>query len=304
MYYRSNDEVVRGYYHEQSESGRNGNGSLYFEGDILYSYGEHFPLAIKTDEGKYIVNGDNYSSTTSAHRSIVFAVIPNTRRIEIPFSALLESGIAEVEGGIWNRYYGTDNIKKIKILDYVNDRWVDTGQVNKYGEVIYDHVLGAALIEYGGKKYLSGIDETGTGYGTYFLTLLVDDDVETLEEAYTSLKPEIVRLAEQEGIDVKRQGEYFFIPVLKEVHEELEKSTRIEKNGLLKGENDVEGHHMVTRYINYPGLQYAKGTVRHTRGEHKMLRLYELGDKDKDKLWHLVVHNRQVNSWNASGGID
>jgi len=40
---------------------------LFIEGNVLYSYGHHFPIAIRTN--MFIVNMDKYSVTTSRHQS-------------------------------------------------------------------------------------------------------------------------------------------------------------------------------------------------------------------------------------------
>lgn len=47
---------------------------LFIEGDTLYSYGKHFPLA-KRVEGGFWINPDKYSVTTSKHQSLVRQVI-------------------------------------------------------------------------------------------------------------------------------------------------------------------------------------------------------------------------------------
>jgi hypothetical protein len=43
---------------------------LFIEGDTLYSYGHHYPLA-KRQEGGVWVNTQKYSVTTSKHASLV-----------------------------------------------------------------------------------------------------------------------------------------------------------------------------------------------------------------------------------------
>lgn len=49
--------------------------SMYYDGNVAYSYGEHFPLAIITEPGKVTVNTDKYSSTTSRHQSMLRAAL-------------------------------------------------------------------------------------------------------------------------------------------------------------------------------------------------------------------------------------
>ena len=49
---------------------RNHNGSLFVEGDVIYSYGLHFPIALRL-YGEAVFNADRYSVTTSHHQSYV-----------------------------------------------------------------------------------------------------------------------------------------------------------------------------------------------------------------------------------------
>ena len=55
-------------------TGKNKGRSLFIEGDTLYSYGYHFPLA-KRQEGGFWVNPDRYSVTTSKQQSLVRGAI-------------------------------------------------------------------------------------------------------------------------------------------------------------------------------------------------------------------------------------
>ena len=53
--------------------------NLYIEGNVIFSYGNHFPVAIRltTDSSgfKFIINSDKYSPTTSRHLSHVIRAI-------------------------------------------------------------------------------------------------------------------------------------------------------------------------------------------------------------------------------------
>jgi hypothetical protein len=66
-------------------------GNIFFEGDTIYSYGHHFPMARFTGKetagGKEIVlvTTDTYSSTTSGHMSLVRQSIPpSVHVIDVP----------------------------------------------------------------------------------------------------------------------------------------------------------------------------------------------------------------------------
>lgn len=103
------DQVVNGFRkqsgrHTQGSIGRQGQTNIFYENQILYSFGYHFPLAIRyhaeseipeSSEGfgcgiQYIINGDDkYSVTTTQHQNqVIRECKPN---VQIPFSALAEA---------------------------------------------------------------------------------------------------------------------------------------------------------------------------------------------------------------------
>jgi hypothetical protein len=63
-------------------------GHVYYRGDILYSYGSHFPMLIRHKWG-YLLNADKYSSTTSQHQGMCRSVAT----CQIPLSALRQANI-------------------------------------------------------------------------------------------------------------------------------------------------------------------------------------------------------------------
>lgn len=68
------DMVAHLWAHRAQESARNG-GNFYFEGDTIYSYGLHFPIArhVETKRGRAVLfTTRDYSVTTSGHKSIVY----------------------------------------------------------------------------------------------------------------------------------------------------------------------------------------------------------------------------------------
>ena len=52
---------------------------LYYEGNTLYSYGRHFPLAVHTNHGSWILNGDRYSPTTNGHQNLTRSIAADHR---------------------------------------------------------------------------------------------------------------------------------------------------------------------------------------------------------------------------------
>jgi hypothetical protein len=45
------------------------SGNVFFEGDVLYSYGHHFPMMVRGWNGLNILNGERYSASTSKHQA-------------------------------------------------------------------------------------------------------------------------------------------------------------------------------------------------------------------------------------------
>jgi hypothetical protein len=66
---------------QHQQSGRNQNGSMYFEGSTIYSYGAHFPIAkhVRNEQGQRAVlfTERNYSNTTAKHINHVWMSCKN-----------------------------------------------------------------------------------------------------------------------------------------------------------------------------------------------------------------------------------
>lgn len=314
----NNRAVVEGFYADVQPNGEASN--IFFEGPVLYSYGHHFPMAVRIPGNRYIVNGDKYSITTGKHQSHVFQVIPNSKRVEIPFSALMamlgmRNDTIDQQDLVNMLVNGT-----IELIDWENDRYVDTGQISvKTGEPIMEHYLGACLFKYKRlvgieetTRYLiSAIDESGTNGGLFFLTEL-KEPAETVMEAFEQMKPDDVKEAEAKGVEVKRQGEFFFIKSPNDfdrkenpIHKDF--ANRVEKNYCLRhraehGWRDSQNHVASEGFCDDSyGAQFVRGIVKHDRGQHKQLKLYE---DVKEKGWWQVLEAVYMQSWGASGNVD
>jgi hypothetical protein len=66
---------------QQQQSGRNANGSMFFNGSIIYSYGHHFAIAkhIRNEQGQTAVlfTERTYSNTTAKHKNHVWLSCKN-----------------------------------------------------------------------------------------------------------------------------------------------------------------------------------------------------------------------------------
>ncbi len=60
--------------------GRKTTGSRMFtDGEVIYSYGEHFPIAVFLNGDEVLYNDEKYSSSTSKHQEYVLRVIRNRK---------------------------------------------------------------------------------------------------------------------------------------------------------------------------------------------------------------------------------
>ena len=74
------DMVAHLWAHQSQDSARNPCRNFYFDGDTIYSYGSHFPIArhVETKRGRAVLfTTRNYSVTTSGHKSTVRCAIPS-----------------------------------------------------------------------------------------------------------------------------------------------------------------------------------------------------------------------------------
>ena len=163
----------------------------------------------------------------------------------------------------------------------------------------YIHTLGDSVLRVKDHYYLSGVDETGVGSGMYFFAELATKKAPTtLEEAYNTLKPKVVRDAEERGTAVLRQGEWFAIAALvrtSELMRDVERGIAVHRERHVLGK---DGHHELEEAVIYKagerkGQVYARGVLRHTKDEHDYL--------DLGGLWYLIVHNVQGASYTLSG---
>lgn len=324
----NNSTFIRQWFEEPKKRlGRYGYGRSYcnleMDSQMLYSFGRHFPLVVQSFEGVYILNGDRYSSTTTGHQWSVRSAVPEgCNQIIIPFSALREMFDSFREGSMNMMQTGLE-ARKIKFVDRRGDEYREIPYVDENGEekTRTEHLLGAVLFRYNRRYFLSGTDPSAKwGFG-YFLSQLRGRP-KSVDEAFDMLMPIEVRETESEW---KRQGEWFFIcegkayafrsqlkeRALEMSEEQLKHEMRQYRlNGklqpitfsikpfIVKGMvlppvgMQITGHHKVTEVVQTPDdVFHCRGTVRHTRGEHTLLKL--------GSTWWRAVPNTQVTAWGA-----
>ncbi len=273
---------------------------MFIEGPVLYSYGHHFPLAVKGKWGsdlKYLLNGDRYSSSTSQQQHLcIRSLTPN---VQIPFSALSAARLTD-----WHHLPNPC----LKIVCRRSDEWYtrckECGQEAVWregychtdgsqlcgggqGEVTQSHILGAVVLTDGARFFLSSIDEQeGWRQAAYFICEL-PVAVSSIEEAYVSLRP-----PEVQGTPFKRQGDIFVVPSplkTRQIIAPTEKHVRL-----------FDSSHVATESRRVNGSVYVRGCLRHDprnrRPQHKVLRL--------GHTWWIAYKNLALASWNAVGAVD
>jgi hypothetical protein len=72
-------EIAHLWANRKQESARNPSKNFYFEGDTIYSYGSHFPIARHINDKVIFFTTRSYSNTTSKHINHVKYAIPNNK---------------------------------------------------------------------------------------------------------------------------------------------------------------------------------------------------------------------------------
>lgn len=183
-------------------------------------------------------------------------------------------------------------------------------QTNKYNDKTHEyikedvslHFTGAKLFEVEGKYFLFDVDRNEIKHKIFnpFIVQL-KEPAKTIKEAYENLKPTIVKKALKDGKKVKRQGEWFFIPV-NPSKEFVARNHKKEKDWhgkmvfptmtLRAGQNRPN---TVKLGFSVNEVHYVKGTASHSGREHKDLEL---------KGWHVAVPNTSVASFSITGDVD
>lgn len=200
------------------------------------------------------------------------------------------------------------DIRKLNIVEKLNEETIvvriDNPKHDGYGTKAQKaapkyidekrHFTGACLFEVEGTCFLFDIDRQEIKHKIFnpFLAQ-IPIKVTSVSEAYRALKPIDVTLAEMQGLEVVRQGEWFFIPVKGEHTPDLEElrggSTR-KRMELRAGDNRPNYAEM-----GVEALGLVKGKVEHSGREHKPVML---------STWHRAVPNTATKSFTISGQVD
>lgn len=292
-------EVFDAWANATQRTGRNRSfGNVFFEDDTIYSYGYHFPLAIRLPWG-FLLNGDTPSSTTAKHQADVRSAVRKSQRpyMIIPFLTLLAAGIVP-------RSVEFVNAEPDRAIPYACRRkfCVQTPhehQAHRLGRSVFKVTGGVRNVGEDDfivpdRYFLSGTDETMVNARRSYFMAELPEPAASVYQALEILKPPAVLAAERDGVVVKRQGEWFFIPTdLQTRH--LPNDPTLSRM-LPHRDATRRSRHTVTELRVFGGVVCVRGTVRHTAQDHTMLKL--------GTLWHSVHENCEIRSFRASGRVD
>jgi hypothetical protein len=225
------------------------------------------------------------------------------------------------------------DFRKIKILEQSKPesvtrknpqpKYLKNGKIDPSTEFETVHFTGASLFEIDGVTFLFDLDRNELKHKRFnpFLVKLTKP-VTTIKQAYESLKPDDVVKAETQGLKVKRQGEWFFIPADTETSQrlntfkdripdsvkqitlragnnrpnyatgiQLHKGNAVTSERGLREQDEIKNARIVATESEY----YVTGKVTHSGREHEDLNL---------KQWYKALPNTAIESFTITGNID
>jgi len=161
------------------------------------------------------------------------------------------------------------------------------------------HYTGASLFKVEERVFLFDIDRREIDHKVFNPFLAgIPAPVETIADAYQALKPKEVVEAEKNGVDIKRQGEWFFIRVKNQTGLSPDKTPQEDREWLPEfrpmtlqaGDNSPN-----TAQLGVQAKGYCKGKISHDGREHADLIL---------KHWYIAIPNTATESFTITGDVD
>lgn len=200
----------------------------------------------------------------------------------LPFQAFSQAGLKLVKTEILDQT-GSEKVMR--------QTGVNKDNSPKFSEV---HFTGASLFRNETKYFLFDIDREEIKHGIFnpFIVEL-PKAVSTVDEAYKSLKPLRVLLAEKKGIEVKRQGEWFFIRSEVQDFKPVTRSSGVIERAILQAGPNRPNH--AEMFCKVQDDTLVKGLVTHTGREHRDLKL---------DGWYIAIPNTATRSFTITGDVD
>lgn len=233
------DEVVQAWYNHDDFPCENHTGSVYFDDHkTIYSYGTQFPLAVRSRDCMHILrNIDKYSVTTSCHQGQFRHILRNQGHfrndgVPVSFYCLKSMDIDYreikvldlIKSDYSSDYSINDRVELAEKVDQARREYghfatVTAGQNTQWDGTLLKHIPAGgfymhvnvkphALLEYDKRYFIAG---SGKAYWLRWVCEL-PYPVSSIRKGLAMLKPDIVSQAEEQNLDVRRIGKYFFIP--------------------------------------------------------------------------------------------
>ena len=325
--------------HEFARGATRGSGSnMFCKQNVLYSYGHHFMLAIRRPDKEFILNGETYSKSTSAHQRYTREACDG---YTIPFGVLRTA----LMGGNSDNGSFIERVQKMDIIDSTDDEYRDVPYIDpKTGErkTRQEHMLGAVLFSYQKKYFLSATDSRAKGFRLGYFMVELPKKAASIDEAIKSLRP----IGIKDDTPYERQGEFFFVPVEKppklydpdQVYEWIAYNYKLQRTNGHPVRTKEEAASSLNRMIdNHWTRSYDDAWLVHKRpvsDQNNIARYFQTGSQNAHiaselkfdakkhlyakgdivhpehkrvklgKIWHRVYVNRAVRNLSSSGRID
>jgi len=209
----------------------------------------------------------------------------------LPFNVFHEAGLKLDDIEILER--GPNEIVKRK------EEYYDRKENKTKYRILETHYTGASLFKVNKKYFLFDIDRREIKHNVFNAFLVeLPVMVSSIKAAYASLKPKEVRKAEMKGLKIKRQGEWFFIPIKHTQELKADKTPKHDRRWLPEFRPmTLQAGPNRPNKAQY-GIQkknYVKGKISHSGREHADLIL---------KDWHLAIPNTAIKSFTITGDVD
>jgi hypothetical protein len=270
-------------------------------------------VAFRDSTGQVFMNSEvialtSFERTFMGSQSLIQAEVRKVAKFSIPFNVLAAADLKLSETRVLEQ--GPESTHTVKRGPY--DRQTEER-----------HFTGALLLENAGRKFLMDIDRREIEHDIFNAFFVeVDARCTSIAECYESMKPQSVKDAEAQGLEVKRQGEWFFI--------ETDKTITVPKDDVLDWDREQERTRVILRHeikhgkgrpntvykpVGFEGLDgYVCGTVEHSGREHATLDLGSTiqtttspeGTKTEFKTFRLwtLAGNTTVSNFTITGDID
>jgi len=135
--FSSNSKVIHKWAEQSQQEGRNSHRNIFFEGNTIYSYGKHYPMATIYNN-VILVNSESYSQTTQSHIGQVGYIVKQYLKIPI-IKVLLPTELKSKEN-LKHIKSKIHSLHKILKRSYTHKQWhyEDIFDLLRYYRILYN----------------------------------------------------------------------------------------------------------------------------------------------------------------------